>query len=345
MPGLKQIRYAVMPYAIGTDTDKDGKKMGITFGPALGYPEFSQYDGEGKPSQDTKDTPTMTRYHETADEAPMNESASVCTDDSHSIITGVDAGIDEAGNRYRCIHYDNWATIIYWNKRDPHVYDKCIEHGCSHTVIISPTQRAVDNGIFEDYTLADNDSCGDGQSYIMKSAWNKKYARFPIIQDIMLPKRGYSASLIRAKLVGADEHTKREVYYAGADALIRYQKADSCVLACFPEILQDAIGYKDLSINKDANYTWDKRSNDRICDKLWLFSYYELNADKIVYADNSISEYQGVNYHKNRASKDWWWLRSPYGTYIVWSVYENGKISSGIVDAQIAIAPGFTLSA
>lgn len=40
----KTIRYAVSAYGIGIDKDANGKTMGITFGPALGYPEFSVYD-------------------------------------------------------------------------------------------------------------------------------------------------------------------------------------------------------------------------------------------------------------------------------------------------------------
>ena len=44
-----RIRYAVMAYGIGVDKDASGNTMGITFGPALGYPEFSKYDDSDKP--------------------------------------------------------------------------------------------------------------------------------------------------------------------------------------------------------------------------------------------------------------------------------------------------------
>ena len=86
------INYAVMAYGIGIDKDanENGNTMGITFGPALGHPEFSPYNGT-----DTKDTSvqTFTKSHSVSGDAIiMSEDAPACTDDSHSVITGIDAG-------------------------------------------------------------------------------------------------------------------------------------------------------------------------------------------------------------------------------------------------------------
>lgn len=70
-----------------------------TFGPAIGYPEFSDYK-EQKP--DTTAIPSMTRHHTTSDTEPMDESEPACTDDSHSIITDSDdVGTDHNDNKYR----------------------------------------------------------------------------------------------------------------------------------------------------------------------------------------------------------------------------------------------------
>lgn len=337
------IKYAVMAYGAGIDIDKDGNTMGLTFGPALGYPEFSSYNYEGSTgSYDSSNISTMTRYHTTADTSIMDETAAACTDDSHSIITDADdAGTDAAGNRYRCLHYDNWNTIIYWNKKDPHVYDKCIKKGCSKTVIITPTQGTISNGIFSTNSKT---FTGDGDSYIINSVWDLKYSSDTSVQDIRKAKHGYGASLIRAKLVGADSHTNAGEYYAGSDALTKYT-AISSILSCFPKNLQAAIGYKNLSGNVAANYPYDVASNDGVCDKLWLLSIYEMNSGgKTVYADNSISQDDFYNNHKTRASKQWWWLRSPGRSYRAWFVSYNGSVSGSDVSNGGTVSPGFSLA-
>ena len=108
------INYAVMAYGIGVDKDANGNTMGITFGPALGYPEFSPY--HNRTDDSTTTTQTFMKSHSVSGDATvMDESTTACKDASHSVITGTDAGTDTAGNAYRCLHYDNWATIIYWN--------------------------------------------------------------------------------------------------------------------------------------------------------------------------------------------------------------------------------------
>ena len=169
-----RIHYAVMAYGIGIDKDanENGNIMGITFGPALGYPEFAPYDNNG--NYDRTSTQTSTKYHSVNGGATvMSENAPACTDGSHSVITGTDAGTDAAGNAYRCLHYDNWATIIYWNKVDPHVYDKCIPNHCSKTVTITPNAGTIANGIFTTSMIDSNRGLvGDGQSYIVNSKWD-----------------------------------------------------------------------------------------------------------------------------------------------------------------------------
>ena len=43
-------------------------------------------------------------------------------------------GETENGNSHRCVHEDDWATIINWNKDDPYVYEQCISNNCTHSV-------------------------------------------------------------------------------------------------------------------------------------------------------------------------------------------------------------------
>ena len=269
----------------------------------------------------------------------MDESAAACTDSFHSVITGTDAGTDAAGNAYRCLHYDNWVTIIYWDKRDPHVYDKCIPNHCSKTVRITPNAGTIANGIFST-SISDSDRglTGDGQSYIMKSAWDKQYDGV----DITQAGQGYAASLVRAKLVGADSHTKLDDRYAGADAMTRYTSGSS-ILSCFPENLRDAIGAKALSgvsaASSGDEMPYDVVSNDGVADRLWLFSIGEM-ADAVY---PSVGFRNDGNYDAKRSSAHWWWLRSPDGSDFAHGVNNRGYLNDRYVNDDYAVAPGFVV--
>ena len=331
------INYAVMAYGIGVDKDTNGSTMGITFGPALGYPEFSPYNGSS--AADTSSTQTFTKSHNVSGDATvMSESAAACTDSSHSVITGADAGTDAAGNAYRCLHYDNWNTIIYWDEHDPHVYDKCVPNHCSKTVTIAPNAGTIANGIFNT-SMSDSSRglTGDGQSYIVTSQWDKHDV------DITQAGQGYAASLVRAKLVSADSHTKLDDRYAGTDAMTKYA-SESSILSCFPENLRGAIGTKALSGVSTAcsgnGMSYDAVSNDGVADRLWLFSCGEM--ESAVYpAAGFRSDY---SFDAKRSSKSWWWLRSPgYSNYARYVDYIGDLDSVSSVGNRHAVAPGFTL--
>jgi hypothetical protein len=332
------INYAVMAYGIGVDKDANGNTMGITFGPALGYPEFSPYNGY---HQDTTSKQTFTKSHSVSGDATvMSENAPACTDASHSVITGTDAGTDAAGNAYRCLHYDNWTTIVYWSAHDPHVYDKCIPKHCSKTVVIAPNAGTIENGIF---TMSMSDwqrgLVGDGQSYIVNSAWDNSSNGV----DITQAGQGYAASLVRAKLVGADSHTRLDDKYAGVDALTRYPTGSS-ILSCLPKVLRDAIGAKALSgvsaASSGSGMSYDEVSNAGVADRLWLFSSGEMTS--AVYPSTGFSS--SIDYDAKRSSKNWWWLRSPDYSRGARGVLSYGNLYYGnYVDYVYAVAPGFTL--
>ena len=336
------INYAVMAYGIGIDKDANGNTMGITFGPALGYPEFSPYN-----DTHTADTSvqSFTKSHSVSGDATvMNESTPACTDNSHSVITGEDAGTDTAGNAYRCLHYDNWATIIYWSKADPHVYDKCIPNHCSKTIVITPNAGTIRNGIFN-VSMSDSNRglVGDGQSYIVESKWDNSRSGI----DITQVGQGYAASLVRAKLIGADSHTKLDDNYAGVDALTRYT-ADSSILSCLPMTLRNAIGTKALSGVSAASsgkyMPYDEVSNAGVADRLWLFSYGEMVST--VYPQAGFNGKQSGPVDAKRSSRDNNLpLRSPSGYDDVNCVRHAGDLSVSYVDTtRLEIAPGFTLS-
>ena len=335
-----RVYYAVMAYGIGVDKDVNGNTMGITFGPALGYPEFSPYNNSDK--SDTTSKQTFTKFHTVSGDATvMSEDDPACTSTSHSVITGTDAGKDAAGNAYRCLHYDNWTTIVYWNVHDPHVYDKCIPNHCSKTVVITPNAGTIENGIFDaDIWDSHRGLVGDGQSYIMESAWDNSSDGV----DVTQAGQGYAASLVRAKLVGADSHTKLDEKYAGVDALVRYT-ADSSILSCFPRILRDAIGAKALSGVSAANSEHDETSNDDVTDKLWLFSCGEMTG--AVYPQTGFNS--SYSYDAKRSSNDFFWLRSPYsggfyGPVSTHGVNYDGSIYPTFVMYDFTqVALGFTL--
>ena len=335
-----RINYAVMAYGIGVDKDANGNSLGITFGPALGYPEFSPYNNSY--TADSSSKQTFTRSHTVSGDATvMGESAAACTDSSHSVITGSDTGTDTAGNPYRCLHYDNWATIIYWDEHDPHVYDKCVLAHCSKTVRITPNAGTIANGTFST-SISDSQRglTGDGQSYIVHSQWDKSWSGI----DITKAGQGYAASLVRAKLIGADSHTKLDDLYAGADALTKYT-TDSSILSCFPRSLRDAIVAKALSgvSAADSNTGWtsyDTVSNAGVSDRLWLFSAGEMYGTS-VYPNVGFSGSTGPD--SVRSSKSWWWLRSPSYSSGARDVGSYGNLNSSGVDFNSAVAPGFVL--
>jgi hypothetical protein len=332
-----RVHYAVMAYGIGIDKDANENTMGITFGPVLGYPEFSRYKGT---YEDTTSVQTFTKSHSVSgDTTIMSESAPACMGTSHSVITGTDAGTDAAGNAYRCLHYDNWATIIYWNEHDPHVYDKCIPNHCSKTVVIAPNAGTIANGIFST-SMSDSERglVGDGQSYIVKSKWDNSSS-----VDITQAGQGYAASFVRAKLVGADSHTRLDDKYAGVDALTRYPTGSS-ILSCLPKVLRDAIGAKALSgvsaASSGYGMKYDKASNDGAADRLWLFSYGEMTSAVYPAAGFKSDAY---DYDAKRSSKNWWWLRSPCSSYNARYVNSSGSLGNIYDVGGGAVAPGFTL--
>ena len=342
-----RINYAVMAYGIGIDKDANGSTRGITFGPALGYPEFSPYNNSR--DADASSTQTFTKSHSVnMDTTVMSENAPACKDASHSVITGTDAGTDAAGNAYRCLHYDNWTTIVYWSAHDPHVYDKCIPKHCSKTVVIAPNAGTIENGIF---TTSMNDwqrgLVGDGQSYIVNSKWDNSGDGVDITQD----GQGYAASLVRAKLVGADSHTKLDDKYAGVDALRRY-RSESSILSCFPIVLRGDwrkhssrhIVAKALSgvsaASSGDGMSYDTASNGDVSDQLWLFSYGEMTS--AVYPSAGFSNSTDSD-AKRSNNGTWWWLRSPSNSNGAYSLRRDGRLFSSchVGFNDYAVAPGF----
>lgn len=238
------MKYAVAIYGICVDQLKDGQ-AGLTFGPALGE-NYVQSFKSHEPSETTT-----------------------------------------KGHRHRCVHNDDWNTIIYWNTKDPYVYEQCIEEGCTHSVALSEnTTTTILSEQFDSIK-----ETGDGPSALRYELvtnngncyenlrWNPNGRYYGTNKD------GWGASRIRAMLNGADELTDKseDNYSIWIESDVHKSASvyteDNCLLATFPQELQDAIGKRQVkydSVNNQKNKANLKTTND----KLWLFSSNEV-ADTI----------------------------------------------------------------
>lgn len=238
------IKYAVMLYGIGQDTDVNGKTMGLTFGPATGADYTTTYKSH---------TPT---------------------------------GNDSNGNAHRCIHNDDWESIIEWNNKDPYVYEQCIDNDCTHSVDLIPNDAQKGVTFANDY--ANYTSTGDGPGMLSDELYNKNGNMHWNLK--FSNSSNYAGSRIRAMLNGHDSHT------VDADAGSDSTKFDAktCLLASFPKVLQDAIGEK--AVHYAANYK-DLDSDAVVYDKLWLLSGKEIYGDSIASNTSAGGSYTTDNWN------------------------------------------------
>ena len=298
-----KMKYAVMLYGIGQDTDENNEKMGLTFGPATGDDYNNGFIA-----------------HEVDDETKIQFENETYPSNSHNVIvdkkTKEPLGTDEKGNAYRCIHYDNWQTIVYWNREDPHVYDKCVQNNCTHSVELDLSKApGVFNGQFNMYGSGDGtgglyDSFKDG----VNPTWNMNYT------DDM----NYAGSRVRAILNGSDQYTKAD--NAGEDAT--GFTADDSILSTFPDILKQSIGKKKVEYapNKITH-----NSNEVVYDKLWLLSDREIYGNDTDSFHAPIYQYdEGRQYERfsNRVHPD-------NGTFLHILV-ENSSDNAGLMTRSLA---------
>ena len=302
-------------------------------------------------------------------DAVQPEDEAAITDSSRNIIVGEDAGTDSVGNAYRCIHYDNWNTILYWNEHDPHVYDKCVKNHCSKRLEISlidlpdgsAFSKSTDTNYNKDALFPANPltqygqyqgqsqwlsrykvPSGDGDSFIGISCWNLgSDAQYTDIDE-------YSASLIRAELVGADSYTSKDAKSAGSSAEL---KASQSVYMAFPAAIRNQMGAKELydtQNNSQHGTNVDGKSGGRYYDKLWLFDYNEIfnpsnTAGSSAYTERKAIGWDNTTGYGARGSLGWWWLRSRDGSNNARDVSNNGRGNYSYVGSAGRVAPGFVL--
>lgn len=333
------MKYAVAIYGIGVDdvydeATGDISKGGLTFGPALGENYVQSFKNH------------------------------------------VPSGKTKLGNEHRCVHDDDWNKIIEWNKEDPYVYEQCIEKGCTHSVVLSknttttilseqfdPIKETGDGPSALFYELVTNNgNCHENQR------WN------PNGGDYGTNKNGWGATRIRAMLNGADGSTDTGVNnysnYASSDVnrSANIYTPNNCLLATFPQELQDAIGKRKVKYDSvyDQKYEENLKTTN---DKLWLFSSNEV-ADTISYSsynhplegsvyekfigtgngesENTVRRAFCVNSSNGNATGDqtcWAWLRSSGGYNSERALYlgNNGEVSANSAFVGGGVCVGFTL--
>ena len=286
----------------------------------------------------------------------------------------VPSGTTKIGNNvHRCVHDDDWNTIIKWNKTDPYVYEQCIKEGCTHSVALSknttttilseqfdPIKETGDGPSTLFYELATN----NGNCY-ENLRWHPNGGSYGTNKD------GWGATRIRAMLNGADGWTdtgeNNYSNYASSDVKksASIYTADNCLFATFPKELQEAIGARQVKYDSVYDQK-DKKNQKTTNDKLWLFSsnevastidssYYDHPLEGSVYEkyyetdrgsnDARVPWYVDSNTGNANGDTYWAWLRSSYGysDSRALSLYSAGYISYGSADYYSGVSVGFTL--
>jgi hypothetical protein len=263
-------KYAVSLMGIGVDTDENGNTMGLTFGPATG-------DDANKTL--TKDGATDGGY--------------VNAYKSHT-----PTGTTADGNAHRCLHDDDWNTIIYWNNIDPYVYEQCISENCTHSVELHEAGETIINSQFEGISTGDGPSALY-QELLQYNGSTTVYENLRWHPNNNMPNDtstygtnygGWGTSRIRAMLNGADSLTDvgdgtaakdggTDIYASIASTDIHrsasvYTSTNN-LLATFPQELQDAIGKRATKYDSVCNSKTEANLKTSY-DKLWLLSPNEI---------------------------------------------------------------------
>lgn len=285
------------------------------------------------------------------------------------------SGTTKTGNNaHRCVHDDDWNTIIKWNKEDPYVYEQCIKEGCTHSVALSknttttilseqfdPIKETGDGPSTLYYELVTN----NGSCY-ENLRWHPNGGYYGTNKD------GWRATRIRAMLNGADGLTDTGVNnysnYASSDVKksASIYTADNCLFATFPKELQEAIGARQVKYDSVYDQK-DKENLKTTNDKLWLFSSNEVagtidSSDYKHPLEGSVYEkYKETNQGSNNARRPWYvnsstgrnangatigaWLRSSSGLnyYFALGLFQDGYVGNSGVYYYNGVSVGFTL--
>lgn len=228
-------RYAVSVWDIGVDKDQNGNRMGITFGPALGV---NVYDG---------------------------------------IVSHEPSGLTSLGNSHRCLHNDTWESVVEWNKIDPYVYEQCISEGCTKAIPIDFSGLSY-SGVVNYVGTGDGLQCITIPQYYSFEGTMSGLTGYDIgigaYNGVESTVGGWGASRLRASMNGVDSLTN-VTNATGKYCSVSLYTRDNCLLACFPEVLQESIGKRAVTY-----CTQEYVHNSSTCkvsyDALWIPSVNEI---------------------------------------------------------------------
>ena len=282
------------------------------------------------------------------------------------------SGNTASGNAHRCVHNDDWETIVHWNNVDPNVYEQCISKGCTHSVELYLNETLF-NSSFKAYNF------GDGPSMLYQelrtNSTNYQHLEWNPLQATGSTENGnnvggWGASRIRAMMNGADSLTQTGTTYGTSVtgnylptmAATDYNSTNS-LLSCFPSVLQNAIGSRKTIYHGTYN-----SNTQSICyDKLFLLSQQEVSTSTVPQRANEGTTYakfaSGSHlYYSNDTSRvgyrlssntdtsgvsDIWWLRSPNNgsADLVYGVSDAGSARNnrGACYGR-GVSPAFALS-
>lgn len=247
------------------------------------------------------------------------------------------AAYEEDPEENLCLHWMSWEEIAEQSKKDPTVFEPCLEHGCTHAVnlILNDTLFRKD---------CSSDITGDGAGALLDSV-RRGFLSWNAGQECA---DGWPACRARAVLNGADDFSN--VKEVGKDYMLAPEES---LFSCFPEELQQRIAAK--KVVSDLNNDNGGGNCVTTYDKLWLFSKSELyggpEAEGLPYRRTLLIRSGEAGFggayrmYSETGAEVYAWLRSisPWAEVINRHIYGGGHETEAGYFNLFALAPGFCL--
>ena len=368
-------KYAVQIYGINQDVDEDGNTLGLTFGPAVGANYNNSYVTHEYESNGDGTYNVMIVTHTVAANGTETKSSVNLTNQTGENVTRTET---EKTKYDVNIHEMAWADIEA--ETDKTVFTDCMLCGDTKSVSLTLNSTIASGSGPNQY------GDGAGMLYITVKnttdayyeTWNPNqsqntYVGTGVSLDSSEIKNGsnaknvggYSASHIRAILIGKNEKTNEA--YAGNVNLTN----GTCLYSCIESDLQAVITPKKIkyaTITSTGSYAL----SDDIADSIWLFSDREMYGTGQQYSGNTTeglgASGDGYNKFGNKESKYYmssyntsnntnrvaytevgkigkWWLRSHSISYTDRALFvgSNGDIGNSYAFRDSGLAFGFCI--
>lgn len=195
-------------------------------------------------------------------------------DNRTSSVSHTPTGSTKYNHAHRCIHNDDWETIVYWNTEDPWVYEQCLgtseSTGCTKSIEMNLSSKLSGEGFSGNLAGDGVGAIYDeliGDSVAMYGVNNRfKWVEYMTDEDA---NGGWKVSNIRAVLNGVSEDT-----LTSNAAYLDNITPEESIFGALPEVLQNAIGEKQNISGVAAGSS----ETEITYDKLWLPSASELGS-------------------------------------------------------------------